>query len=264
MNHPLAPIGVFRCAATYPYDAARQAVVAAGSGGEVHLNAGSNFEQALLDLDGFSRIWLVYLFHHNPNWKPLVSPPRGARKVGVFASRAPYRPNPIGLSCVELVAVRGRVVEVGAHDLLDGTPILDIKPYLPYADSFPQAAIGWVEEVDTELWNVVFSAEAQAQITWLTANGCAGIETFLLQQLREHPLDQQHKRVRPLDAANWEIAYRTWRARFRVEEEARQLAIKALHSGYSAEDLANTEDRYGDKELHRDYNKTFAATSKPY
>ena len=264
MNHPLTPIGVFRCAATYPYDAARQAVVAAGSGGEVHLNAGSNFEQALQDLDGFSRIWLVYLFHHNANWKPLVSPPRGARKVGVFASRAPYRPNPIGLSCVELVAVRGRVVEVGAHDLLDGTPILDLKPYLPYADSFPDAAIGWVAEVEAEPWMVCFAPESRAQLDWLASKECSGIETFLLQQLREHPLDQQRKRVRLLDATTWEIAYRTWRARFRVDDRARELAIETIYSGYSAEELANPEDKYGDKELHRDYNKTFAATSKPY
>ena len=120
------PIGTFHCTARYPYDAARQSPIAESNGGCVLLEIGHNHEQALQDLEGFSHIWLIYVFHHNPNWRPMVQPPRASRKVGVFASRAPYRPNPIGLSCVELISIQGLCVNVGPHDLLDGTPILDI------------------------------------------------------------------------------------------------------------------------------------------
>src|SRR5581483_8669087 len=96
------------------------------------LNEGENFEQALEDLEGFEKIWLIYVFNRNEYWKPKVYPPRGERrKRGLFATRSPHRPNPIGLSLVDLINIDGRNVTVGNVDLLDGTPILDIKPYIP-------------------------------------------------------------------------------------------------------------------------------------
>src|SRR6185437_11868823 len=88
-------------------------------------------------LAGFERIWLLFVFHRSEGWKPLVRPPRGGGKRGVLATRSPHRPNAIGLSAVELVAVEERALRVRGVDLLDGTPILDIKPYVPYADAFP-------------------------------------------------------------------------------------------------------------------------------
>ena len=80
-------------------------------------------------------------------WNDLVQPPRDSQKRGLFATRAPHRPNPIGISLVELRAVRKRVLHIGPHDLLDGTPVLDVKPYLSYADSVPDARHGWVDEL---------------------------------------------------------------------------------------------------------------------
>ena len=78
-----------------------------------------------------------------------MRPPRGPRvKRGVFATRSPHRPNAIGLSAVELVAVEGRSLRLGGTDFLDGTPVLDLKPYVPYADAFPEAKAGWIDEVD--------------------------------------------------------------------------------------------------------------------
>jgi tRNA-Thr(GGU) m(6)t(6)A37 methyltransferase TsaA len=104
---------------------------------------------ALRSLDGFERIWLVYVFHMNEGWSALVRPPRGPRiKRGVLATRSPHRPCPIGLSTVQLVSIEERMLHVRGIDLLDGTPILDIKPYIPYADAFPNARAGWVDEVD--------------------------------------------------------------------------------------------------------------------
>jgi tRNA-Thr(GGU) m(6)t(6)A37 methyltransferase TsaA len=106
-------------------------------------------ESVLRDLAGFERIWLVFAFHLSEGWAPLVQPPRGPRgKRGVLATRSPHRPNAIGLSAIELVAVVGRTLHLRGVDLLDGTPVLDVKPYVPYADAFPDARAGWIDAVD--------------------------------------------------------------------------------------------------------------------
>ncbi|HKI60273.1 MAG TPA: tRNA (N6-threonylcarbamoyladenosine(37)-N6)-methyltransferase TrmO, partial [Mariprofundaceae bacterium] len=94
-------------------------------------------------------IWVIYWMHLNQGWNPLVIPPRGPKtKRGVLATRAPHRPNSIGLSVVRLLKVEGRELTIAAHDMLDGTPVLDIKPYLPYADALPEATHGWLDEVE--------------------------------------------------------------------------------------------------------------------
>lgn len=105
-------------------------------------------DTAWRDLAGFERIWLLFVFDRSQGWTPLVRPPRGGGKRGVLATRSPHRPNAIGLSAVELLAAEEGVLRVRGLDLLDGTPILDIKPYVPYADAFPTAAAGWIDELD--------------------------------------------------------------------------------------------------------------------
>lgn len=111
--------------------------------------------EAVRGLDGFDYVWLIWQFHlvERQDWSPTVRPPRlgGNRRVGVFASRSPFRPNPIGLSAVRLLAVEhdehlGPVLRVEGADLVDGTPILDIKPYIPYADSHPDARAGFAPD----------------------------------------------------------------------------------------------------------------------
>lgn len=103
---------------------------------------------AFRDLAGFERIWLVFVFHRSEGWKAEVRPPRGGGKRSVLATRSPHRPNAIGLSAVELVAVEEQALRVRGVDLLDGTPILDIKPYVPYADAFPGSRAGWIDGID--------------------------------------------------------------------------------------------------------------------
>lgn len=107
---------------------------------------------ALRGIEGFSHLWLIWEFSQarRPEWSPTVRPPRlgGNVRMGVFATRSPFRPNPIGLSCVRLAGVElhselGPILKVRGADLLDGTPIFDIKPYVPYADSKPQALGGF-------------------------------------------------------------------------------------------------------------------------
>jgi tRNA (adenine37-N6)-methyltransferase len=111
--------------------------------------------EALRGMEGFSHLWLVWAFHmaQREKWSPTVRPPRlgGNTRMGVFATRSPFRPNPIGLTCVELKEIRttehdGTVLIVSGADMMDGTPILDIKPYIPYADSYPDAIGGFAQE----------------------------------------------------------------------------------------------------------------------
>ena len=107
--------------------------------------------EALEGLGGFDYVWALYVFHMNEGWSAQVRPPRGPRvKRGVLATRAPHRPNPLGLSALRLVAVEERRLVVRGLDLLDGTPVLDLKPYIPYADAFPDARAGWVDEIERE------------------------------------------------------------------------------------------------------------------
>merc|ERR1719383_1506062 len=105
---------------------------------------------ALQDLEGFEYMWVVSYLHLNQGWAAQVTPPRGPRKKrGLFATRAPHRPNHLGLSACKLVAVDSiqGTIAVRGLDLLDGTPVLDVKPYVPYCDSFPKARAGWLDEI---------------------------------------------------------------------------------------------------------------------
>lgn len=148
---PFHPIGFLRSPYAQRIDAPHQPTVAPESGeGEARLELASWIpEETLRDLEGFARIWILFLFHRSEGWAPTVKPPRGPRvKRGVFATRSPHRPNPIGLSAVELAGVEGRTLRLRGVDLLDGTPVLDIKPYVPYADAFPGIAAGWIDAVD--------------------------------------------------------------------------------------------------------------------
>ncbi len=158
----LRPIGVMRSSLVVHHEAPRQPRVEPASEepmvrGEIHIAQG--LQNALHDLEGFSHIWVLFVCDRTRGWNSKVQPPRDTEKRGVLATRSPARPNPIGLSCVRLVRVEKRVLMVGDHDILDGTPILDIKPYLPYCDSVPDARIGWVANVATdaadhrEWWN---------------------------------------------------------------------------------------------------------------
>ena len=128
---------------------------------------------ALRGLEEFSHLWLVWQFSKatRDTWSPLVRPPRlgGNEKMGVFATRSPFRPNALGLSCVELDRVEqtkdlGPVIHVRGVDLMDGTPIFDIKPYLPYADSRPDACGGWTDTVERSMLTVEISAELMEKI----------------------------------------------------------------------------------------------------
>ena len=128
---------------------------------------------ALRGITEYSHLWLIWQFSEavRGDWSPTVRPPRlgGNTRMGVFATRSPFRPNAIGLSCVELVGLRetedrGTVIEVAGADLMDGTPILDIKPYIPYADCHPEAAGGFTQQADDFLLEVEFPPALLARV----------------------------------------------------------------------------------------------------
>ncbi len=125
---------------------------------------------ALRGLEQFSHLWLIWQFSKNADkpWSPTVRPPRlgGNTRLGVFATRSPFRPNALGLSCVQMLGLeateQGTVIHVGGADLMDGTPIFDIKPYIPYSDSHPDALGGFTDTAGDFLLEVDFPAQLLA------------------------------------------------------------------------------------------------------
>ncbi len=161
-------IGYIRSPFTEKFGIPRQPGLAPSITAKIVLEPEFSRMDAVTGLEECSHIWLLFIFSRavRDGWKPRVRPPRlgGNRKLGVFATRAPFRPNPIGLSAVELLDIRKEgkhlVLEVRGADLLDGTPIIDIKPYLPYADSLPEARFDLADSVKRLEQPVVFSEQA--------------------------------------------------------------------------------------------------------
>ncbi len=178
---------------------------------------------ALRGIDGFSHLWLIWEFSQvrRKGWSPTVRPPRlgGNRRLGVFATRSPFRPNPIGLSCVRLVEVRqerelGPVLVVAGADLMDGTPIYDIKPYLPYADCKPEAVGGFASRPK--------GADLAVDCPWeLLQTVPEGKRAALLAVLAQDPRPQYQDdpgRVYGMAFAGLEVKFRVDGARLAVEE----------------------------------------------
>ncbi|RMG91473.1 MAG: tRNA (N6-threonylcarbamoyladenosine(37)-N6)-methyltransferase TrmO [Zetaproteobacteria bacterium] len=144
MRIDMTPIGIVRSPFQERFAAPRQPSLGGQTAARILLRKDLNLHQALTDLDGFSHIWILYWMHLNQGWNPTVMPPRGPKiRRGVLATRAPHRPNSIGLSAVRLTKISGLTLHIEGCDMLDGTPVLDIKPYLPYADAIPDADPGW-------------------------------------------------------------------------------------------------------------------------
>jgi tRNA-Thr(GGU) m(6)t(6)A37 methyltransferase TsaA len=151
----------------------RQPGLVTAAHAEIHLASDCNREEILRGLDSFSHLWLIFIFHHNvaKGWKPTVRPPRlgGNTRLGVFSTRSPFRPNPVGLSAVKLERIENRqgqwIIHVTGADLVNDTPIVDIKPYIPYADAIPDARGGFADTPPARHTRVSFSAEALAQLT---------------------------------------------------------------------------------------------------
>ncbi|CUU23064.1 tRNA (N6-threonylcarbamoyladenosine(37)-N6)-methyltransferase TrmO [Duffyella gerundensis] len=165
-------IGVIHSPWKEKFAVPRQPGLVADGGGELHLQAPYNQPEAVRGLESFSHLWLLFVFHQTQSagWRPTVRPPRlgGNARMGVFATRSTFRPNPVGMSLVELKAVRCEgnqvILQLGSLDLVDGTPVIDIKPYLPFAEALPDARAGFAQLPPAAAMPVAFSEHALKQI----------------------------------------------------------------------------------------------------
>lgn len=217
----IEPIGYFHCSKLDNYDAAHQPNLDdAHQLGYIELKKGFQFDYALEDLDSFSHIWILFLFDRNSSWKPKVQPPRGSQnKRGVFATRSPYRPNFIGMSCVKLEKIEGLKVWVSGFDLLDQTSIIDIKPYLPQSDIIPDANMGWLEGLPE--FKIEFSSESTEELAKTDSELSKKLKFFIETQLKFDPTSSKQKRIRVLDKdkALYELAYKLHRVQYSIEDQ---------------------------------------------
>ncbi len=241
----LHPIGYVRSGKQVKFQTLHQPAESTEERNLIELLPDQDYEHALRDLAGFSRIWLVWWFHKNPNWRPLVLPPRGpAQRRGLFATRSPHRPNPIGLTPVKLLGVEKRVLIIGPCDLMEGTPVFDIKPYIPAYDSFPDSAAGWTDEVDDGFdgppsFTVRLTPLALAHADWLRTNWKVDFTARLLELLSRDPTVHRGRRIRRRNESQFVIGCGAWRAVFRVETEV--VEIDSLEAAYPLRFLGDAE-----------------------
>ncbi len=205
----------------------RQPGLAQEAKGVIKFFEDPNLKTALKTLEQFSHLWIVFVFHDHggKDWKPSIRPPRlgGREKVGVLASRSPHRPNPIGISVVDiqkidLEAIGGPEIHVGAVDLIDGTPVLDVKPYIPYADSVPEANAGWAD-APIPRYEVVFSDKALIDISNHDVENTQKLKQMILDIVELDPRPAFQKRKTPvgclesvglrfgIDILNYDVKY---------------------------------------------------------
>ena len=173
MNYTLSPIGKIHSCFTEKFGVPRQPGLASAAQAVVEVYPEYAREEAFRGLEGFSHIWLIFVFNQSVSdqWRPTVRPPRlgGNQRVGVFSTRSPYRPNSLGMSVVTLDGVNTSdnkvALHISNHDLVDGTPIVDIKPYIRYADSVVDATGGFAPQAPQKQLKVSFTGGAHKQCT---------------------------------------------------------------------------------------------------
>ena len=210
------PIGVIKTYFKEKFGVPRQSGMVPEARAVLKLFDVPDYKRALKHLDEFSHLWVLFVFHKHIDlkWKPTIHPPRiGApRDIGVFASRSPHRPNPIGMSAVKLDSIdwdaRGGIeIHVSNVDFLDETPILDIKPYLPYTDRILEAHGGWAEGKIPE-YVVSFSNESEITIQEISLSRHPGLRQLLFEMLRWDPRPTSQKSAFPIeDSKNQEMHF---------------------------------------------------------
>jgi tRNA-Thr(GGU) m(6)t(6)A37 methyltransferase TsaA len=264
----LDPIGFVRTALESKAEAARQPPAAAGVRGRIELLSGRNFEHALENLAGWEFIWVIFWFHLNPGWRPKVLPPRSTSgRKGVFATRAPHRPNPLGLSAVRLERIEGLTLHISDVDMIDGTPVLDIKPYVAYTDARAQARSGWLdataalEHCDAPAdplaaYTVEFDTRAAERAAWIENRSGLKIRQRIDDTLALGPAPHPYRRIRP-DGAGFRLAIKEWRVHFTVA--GRDVRVLDIRSGYRAAQRNAGAADPGPRGLHFAFAKRYEA-----
>lgn len=221
-------IGVIRSPYKEKFAVPRQPGLVADGCGELHLLPPYNQADAVRGLEGFSHLWVLFVFHQTMEggWRPTVRPPRlgGNARMGVFATRSTFRPNPVGMSLVELKGVRCRkdqvILQLGGLDLVDGTPVVDIKPYLPFAEALPDAVAGYAQSAPQADMPVYFTSEVQQQLKGLDKE-YPHIARFLTQVLAQDPRPAYRKGE---DAGKtYAVALLDFNVRWRVTEQGSEV-----------------------------------------
>ena len=201
------PIAVIRTPFPTKFGIPRQSGLVEGTTSRILFEEPYRKPEALRGLEGYSHLWLLWLFSGalREGWTPTVRPPRlgGNARVGVFATRSPFRPNPIGLSCVKLLRIEGCELVVAGADLMDGTPILDIKPYLPYTDARPDATGGFSDAVRENALTVVIPPK---QAEKLPADLRDALTELLAEDPRPHYQDDP-ERIYGFPFAGYEVRF---------------------------------------------------------
>jgi tRNA-Thr(GGU) m(6)t(6)A37 methyltransferase TsaA len=254
------PIGYMRTVFATKVEAPRQPAASASTPGVIELLPGRNLEHAIEDLSGWERIWVIFWFNRNEGWRPKVLPPRSTDgRKGVLSTRSPHRPNPLGLSVLRLERVEGLNLHVLDVDLLDGTPVLDIKPYVAYTDAFPDSGSGWLQPAADpgRSWSVAFTAEAEAQLDWIAARSPLPLRERIVNTLMLGPQPHPYRRIKHGKDGNLTLAVQDWRASFIADE--RLLTVTAIRSGYTDSGMAeHLPDPVGTLQLHRHFSIAFA------
>lgn len=242
-------------------EAPRQPRAAEGVRGRIELVSGLGLEDAVEDLVGWDYVWILFWFDRAIGWKPKVQPPRSERKRGVLATRAPHRPNPIGMSAVKLLSVSGLVLEVEDLDLVDGTPVIDLKPYVPWTDAIPSAKTGWLEPPEGALpggerpadprpiWEVAIDPRAEAQLAWLAERG-VDLRERALSALALGPQPHAYRRIKT-DHRGTRMSVKEWNVRFETRDKT--IVVTAIETGRRAKELRKPESA-----LHLAFVTTFS------
>jgi tRNA-Thr(GGU) m(6)t(6)A37 methyltransferase TsaA len=229
----LTPIGVVHSPWLDKRSAPRQPAEARDTVGRIELFASAEIADALTDLDAWTHIWVLFWFHLNDSWSPKVQPPRSQQKRGVFSTRSPYRPNPLGMSVLRLDRVEGCVLHVRDLDIVDQTPVLDIKPYVAYTDAVQSASGGWLGALGQEdsgpRFAVEFVERAAEQLAWLKPRVAFDLEALARNVLCAGPAPHAYRRIRVRDGYSV-LAVKDFRLRFRVVEQC--IHVFEIGTGY--------------------------------
>ena len=217
-------IGVIRSPYKEKFAVPRQPGLVKSADGELHLVAPYNQADAVRGLEAFSHLWVIFVFHQTMagGWRPTVRPPRlgGNARMGVFATRSTFRPNPVGMSLVELkeiVCQKEKVIlTLGSLDLVDGTPVIDIKPYLPFAESLPDATASYAQQAPVAEMHVSFTADIDQQLSRLEQR-YPQLKTFIGEVLAQDPRPAYRKGEET--GQTYAVWLHDFNVRWRVTEE---------------------------------------------
>ncbi|HVA65923.1 MAG TPA: tRNA (N6-threonylcarbamoyladenosine(37)-N6)-methyltransferase TrmO [Elusimicrobiota bacterium] len=222
-------IGLLESCFREKFGTPRQPQIAPAARAKLKIFSKFSPHHSLKGLEGFSHAWLLTYLHLNTQkmFRPSVHPPRlGGKAVGVFASRSPHRPSPIGLSLVKIEKIAGDTIYFSGTDLVDGTPILDVKPYIPWYDRAKRALGGWAENTPPRSLTVGFAPEALRQIERLESSARPRLKTALGQILRQDPRNPRDRSQLKPDKTH---EMRIWDLEVRFLVRGRRAVIESVH-----------------------------------